>query len=168
MITLTPDTCKALLKFASKDKSRPNMYGIGVHQGSLAATDGHCAVTFYVPLEPDTAASLEGRIFPRPYVEQQLRLATALKTDVSLEPIQVFDGPFPPISQILPPAAPGDPLLRLDPQYLALLPLVAKACQALITCLSGGSDGGPVRFDFQGQQISACVIMVQPVKGIGQ
>jgi|SRR5690606_19341156 len=166
MITLTPDTCKALLKFGSKDKSRPHIYGIGVHQGSLGATDGHAAVTFYVPLKPDTAADLEGRVFPRPYVEQQLRLATALKTDVSLEPIQVFDGPFPPVALITPAATPGATLTRLDPQYLALLPLVAKACQAPVVSLSAGHDDGPVRFDFRGRQISATVVMVQLPKDL--
>jgi hypothetical protein len=45
-LEISPDVCKALLAFASKDLARPHLAGIGINQGDPCATDGHTALRF--------------------------------------------------------------------------------------------------------------------------
>lgn len=98
-LKLSPAVCKALIAFASTDKTRPSLHGIGINQGNVCATDGHCAVRFqkHTGALPDTIP--DGLVFPLEYVKQQLKVAVATKSPaVSLDWLNPsLSHTFPPI-----------------------------------------------------------------------
>jgi len=169
MIRLSVPTAKALLKFASSDKHQPNLYGIGITSQGLATTDGFAAVQFSLPcpIPPELA----GRTVDRKYFETSTKIAAVTKSELVINTENLIDEQlaFPRVSAITPkqrqPSLPGvelvDGLIRINPQYLALLDLVAVACETQHVVLSSVQSDGPLRFDVTGDKQSAIVIISQ-------
>ncbi len=170
MITLTIATAKALLKFASTDKTRPSLNAIGISQGGLAATDGFAACQFYLDIPLDIAQQYDRHWFPRDLVETALKVAQAYKSlsmvlvdpaNQSRDSIAGRTTLFPPLPEIIPLAGAVSVIdaIRIPAQYLALLPLVTKACETEHASLTVANIDQPVRFDIKGRLVSAVVII---------
>ena len=155
-VTMSQAMCAALLEFASYDETRPHLCGVGVSDGQLAATDGHTLLRYDAPqCEPVRALPLHGKVWSRSYVTMALALAKLEKRDVVLK----FDGmlvhaQFPPIAQVVPePGFGKGTSLAINPEYLARLVKVAKACQnqgVLLTSMRGELD--PVMYQCSGRR----------------
>lgn len=171
MISLSVATAKALIKFASSDKTRPNIYGIGIiKENCLAATDGFAAVEFSLPTKD---LELVGRIIDRKMFETSMKLAAVTKTYMAVNKSCLLEEQlvFPNISAIVPGndfsmfAANQtdyrymDASVRIDPQYLTLINLVAVACETETVSLSSVKVGQPLRFDVTGDKQSAIVVI---------
>ncbi len=168
MITLTTSVAKALLKFASTDKTRPSLASIGISQGGLAATDGFAACQFYLDVDPYEALTFDRHWFPRHLVETALKVAVARKNGTfTLDPnSESTTGHgrtelFPPLPEIIPLAGAISTIdhLNINAAYLALLPLVTKACETEHCSLTVANIDQPVRFDIKGRNVSAVVII---------
>ncbi len=169
MITIPLPVAKAILKFASSDKTRPSINSIGISQGGLAATDGAAACQFYLDIEPVTASTFDRHWFPRSLVETALKVAKAHKSPfLTLDPandsrdsIAGRTALFLPLPDIMPLAGAVSVIdaIRIPAQYLALLPLVTKACETEHTSLTVANIDQPVRFDVKGRLVSAVVII---------
>lgn len=131
-VNVSVNVVKALLQFASKDQSRPSIYGIGINQGNLCATDGVAAIRFqkHTGTLPD---DLDGRVFPREYVESKLALTIKAKSlAVHLRWDQLLSLTFPPLDRVevtnrrvkLPANSP----FGVDAYNLARLVSVQRAC----------------------------------------
>lgn len=135
-IEISLPVAAALLAFASKDDTRPHL-GIGLEQGSLCATDGHCAVMFDAATGEtrDGAPAPDvhhGRVWSRAHLETAVKVARAHKRKtVDLAYVDCLpDSRFPPIAQVMPEdriKTKGDPI-GFNPAYVGQLALVAKAC----------------------------------------
>lgn len=129
-VELSPAVAKALLEFASRDKTRPHLCAVGINSGDLCATDGYTALRFKDCGIPE---SYTGRIFPRAYVETELKAGIARKTNVFL----YFDNlshetlKFPTLQDVEPKdrRVNSEDATGIDSTYLGRLALVAKACK---------------------------------------
>lgn len=154
----------ALLRFATKDPTRP--IGVGVDKACLCATDGHRLVSFPpTGCTPIHATAYHGRRWARSYVETLLKVAKAKKEPtIKLELAKQEDG-FPPVDQVMPKYAlesrdPSDSI-GLNPEHLADLAPVAKACDAAGVRLSQASGSlDPVGFHVDGPDLQARVIIM--------
>lgn len=171
MISLSVATAKALIKFASNDKTRPNIQGIGIIDNGLAATDGFCAVEFYLPTKDP---ELVGRVIDRKMFETSMKLAAVTKTYMVVNKSSLLEEQlvFPSLSAITP--SDDFPLLmsandvctrymsdaiKVSAGYLSLLGLVAVACETEVVSLSSVKSGQPLRFDVTGDKQSAIVLI---------
>ncbi len=169
MLTLSVATAKALLKFASSDKNQPNIYGIGITPNGLAATDGFSCVEFFLP-GADPLRHLAGRTIDRKLFETSMKLCAVTKTSMVVNEKDLLpeQKSFPDLSAVTPsvsrqPLLPGTDVftgeLRLVPEYLALLSLVAVACETDHVTLGHIKVGSPVRFDVRGEKQSAIILV---------
>ena len=78
-LKLSQAVCKALIAFASSDKTRADINGVGINQGNVCATDGHGIVRFQKHIGVPNA--VDNRVFSLEYVKQQLKIAAAQKSD---------------------------------------------------------------------------------------
>lgn len=98
-LRLSQAVCKALIAFSSKDKTRANIYGVGINQGNICATDGHAGVRFqkhtgtHEPYQAD-------RVFPLDYVNQQLKIAAVRGDAVELDWNNLNAQMFPPLHAV--------------------------------------------------------------------
>lgn len=157
-VLLSIDVAKALLLFAAPKKThKPELIGIGVHyQGALVATDGHALVFFEGQGE---AQAYHGKVFPREYVERQLKLAAVDKEYVRLFYRQLSeDLKYPDVGHVIPPkirnqGAGHSAGVRLVAEYLARLVSVQLACFPKkgavphIELTGCDQELNPVRFD---------------------
>lgn len=176
MISLTVATAKALIKFASSDKTRPNLYGIGITSRGLAATDGFAALEFVYP--PEVLHMYQnkyiGRVIDRKLFETSMKLAAVTKSPMTVSPEHFIEEQlvFPSLSPITPTdefpllMAATDPSARyidhpvtVVADYFGLLPLVATACESDCVSLSSVKSDSPLRFDVTGATQSAIVII---------
>lgn len=159
MITFHPShleisvpVARALLAFASRDKTRPHLCAVAVTETGLAATDGHAAVLFDGSTVIDGAPtwSIDGRVWSRAEVETALKRAVAEKRSVRLAYSAMLpDVKPPPMRQVLPHdgIAGNDTYVGVDPRFLAALKAVATACGergVRLTALRGALD--PIGF----------------------
>jgi hypothetical protein len=176
MIQLSVNTAKCLLKFASSDKTRPNIFGIGItKENCLAATDGFAAVEFTLPTKDP---EFVGRVIDRKMFETSMKLAAVTKTYMAVNKSCLLEEQlvFPDITSIVPVNDFSlfslvdssthyvnqrycNESIRLDPQYLTLINLVAVACETETVSLSSVKVGQPLRFDVQGEKQSAIVVI---------
>lgn len=157
----------ALLRFASKDATRP--IGVGVHRGALCATDGHRLVAFDLdgtkPGARQYAERYHGKRWARSYIETLLKVAKAKKEPtLKLELAQQQDG-FPTVSQVIPSYAlePSKATDRIgvNPEYLADLAPVAKACEAAAVQLASvQGELDPIGFYVRGTDLQARVVIM--------
>lgn len=158
--TFSVATGKALLKFASSDKSRPNLYGIGVTQQGLAATDGFAAVEFHLGHDN---IGLVGTVLDRKVFEVSVKLAAVTKSELILGDCvkKSQAGLFPDMRFFMTSNSKGfeDCSIKLNPGYLALLDLVAVACETDSVSLACVKYGEPLRFIVQGTKQSATVVI---------
>lgn len=168
MLTCSVPTAKALLKFASSDKNQPHIYGIGITENGLGATDGFAAVEFTLP--GTIPAWNIGRTIDRKLFETSTKLCAVTKSmlvigEKDLLPEQKA---FPNLGAVTPMASrqqllPGTDVfsgeLRLVPEYLALLSLVAAACETDSVSLTNIKVGSPLRFDVTGPGQRAIVLI---------
>lgn len=176
MITLSVATAKALLKFASSDKTRPNLYGIGITATGLSATDGFAAVEFVFPAEVLYMYQNKyiGRVIDRKIFETSMKLAAVTKSPMVVSPEHLLEQQmsFPQLSAITPTdnfpdlfsatqasARYVDEPVSMAAGYLGLLPLVAVACETDVVSLSSVKNDAPLRFDVTGATQSAIVII---------
>lgn len=176
MISLSVATAKALLKFASSDKTRPNIYGIGITPTGLSATDGFAAVEFVFPEEVLKVYQnkYSGRIIDRKLFETSMKLAAVTKSWMTVAPDHLLEEQltFPNVSDITPAnnfpnlfsandvsVRYVDEPVRLAAGYLGVLPLVALACETDTVSISSIKVGEPVRIDVTGEKQSAIVII---------
>lgn len=159
------EVIKALLAFAvtKKQKDRVAMNGIGIDNGSLAATNGHCAVVFSVPVDQ----KYNQRIWPRDYCETQMKVAIALKKDVELrwESLLSASIPFPSISKVMPEpgVSPVEPV-GLNADFLQKLPLACAACSTTtVVVTSWKTSDAVVGMSVKGVELSAEIIAM-PVR----
>jgi hypothetical protein len=119
-------------------------------------------------IEPYTALTFDRHWFPRSHVETALKVALAHKAlsfDLDPDAHSTTGHPstilYPPLPEIIPAAGNVSIIdsLRFDPQYLALLPLVTKACETDHITLTVANRDQPVRFDIKGRAISAVAII---------
>jgi hypothetical protein len=169
MLTLSVATAKALLKFASSDKNQPNIYGIGVTENGLGATDGFSCVEFFLP-GAEVMKHQAGRTIDRKLFETSMKLCAVTKTAMVVNEKDLLpeQKSFPSLSAVTP-AADRQPLLpgtnvftgelRLVPEYLALLSLVAVACETDHVTIGNIKVGSPMRFDVRGEKQSAIVLV---------
>lgn len=131
-VELSPAVAKALLAFSCHDSSRTSMWGVGVTDSALCATDGHASVKFN---NSAVGGDFNGKLWARDYVEQQVRVASATKCNV----VHLFldntrSVSFPDVNSCIPDAPfiyPSSAMTRhpqLSASYLGLLEIVAKAC----------------------------------------
>jgi hypothetical protein len=158
------NTAKALLKFASLDKMRPDVYGIGITAQGLAATDGFAAVSF---LLGHANHAFVGQVLDRKLFETNVKLAAVTKSSLRLNCFTVVNGvKFPDIFSVIPDIesdfTPGN-VVDINPGYLALLQLVSLACETNRVSLRPVKCGAPLRFDVQEESQSAIVI-INPVR----
>lgn len=160
-LELSRPVCKALLAFACKDKTRPRMCCIGFNCGDVCATDGYTAVRFFWPTSPVVMNHNLASVFPRAYVETQLRVATATKSDiVQLEWNEQVNEQFPPLEQ-----AERDQIswqtastVGVSGAYLARLSLVADACRGdcidppAVRFVSLTDPSDPISFEVDGTE----------------
>jgi len=172
MLQLSVPTAKALIKFASSDKKQPRFYGIGITANGLAATDGFAVVEFTLPLSKDVPL-LRGRVVNRTIFETSMKLAAVTKSYMVVKPEHLLeeqlvfpdlaavmpDNDFPSLLSSEPSARYVDEPVRLAPQYLALLPLVAQACDTETVLLSSVKTTEALRFDIVGPTQSAIVLI---------
>lgn len=130
-LELSPAVAKALMAFASKDKTRSHLCGLGINNGDPCATDGHTAVRFVTPVRVAGHFDYNDRVFSRKYVETQTKVALAKGENVCLL-WSALDTchPFPPLHQVEPKGfklESSEPV-AFDSDYTARLQLVAKAC----------------------------------------
>lgn len=152
-IELNIDTAKALLMFAADKKSSTPAYAcVGLTKNRLAATDGHALVLF--DGVGNYHADLENQLFPRVYVERQLKLAQVDKCKVSLAFVDLASQVemFPNVDIIVPQdmrkSCPDHtPLVA---EYLARLVAVQSACYP-----KGGKHVGRVHLTGTGHQWDA-------------
>jgi hypothetical protein len=167
--SLSVATAKALLKFASSDKNQPNIYGIGITANGLGATDGFSCVEFYLPV-PEYMKAHVGRTIDRKTFETSTKLCAVTKTNLVVSETHLLpeQKSFPNLSAVTPsvsrqPLLPGTDVftgeLRLVPEYLGLLSLVATACETDHVTIGNIKVGSPVRFDVRGEKQSAIVLV---------
>lgn len=133
-LKLSQAVCKALIAFASTNKDRAPLHGIGINEGNVCATDGHAAVRFQK--HNGTAEPYQSdRVFPLDYVKQQLKIASAQKSEtVELSWDKLNDARFPPLHEVesknrrikLPAATP----VGFNAELLGRMLLVQIACSA--------------------------------------
>lgn len=171
MITCSVATAKALLKFASSDKNQPHIYGIGITENGLAATDGFACVEFV--LRHDDYYKREkfiGRTVDRKLFETSAKLCAVTKTWLTIKQEHLLPEQqqlFPNLFSVAPPKQemiPGTELMtanciKIVPEYLALLHLVSTACETTHVELSSVKSNTPLRFDVDGPQQSAIVLI---------
>jgi hypothetical protein len=179
MITFTPfrveislPVAAALIAFASKDGTRPNM-GIGIDNGALGATDGHCAVTF----DPSCATIADGakpelhngRVWSRAHVETALKAAKAQKRQtVELAYVDCLSEAFrfPPLSAVMhKPGVDAHAPIGFNPAYVGQLSLLCKACDAngaRLTSANGELD--PLGFTVAGADGLSARAAVMPMR----
>lgn len=133
-LMLSLPVARALFEFASEDKERWHLGGIGIDEGNPCATDGHTAVRFTRDAVAEgavTPTSWNGKYWRRENVADAIKGASR-SGNVLLEWTELERGEhlFPKISKVEPKQAPGwvEPV-QLDARYLARLELVAKACR---------------------------------------
>ncbi len=169
MINCSVNTAKALLKFASSDKNQPHIFGIGITENGLGATDGFAAVEFFLPAN-DFLSVHAGRTIERKLFETSMKLCAVTKTSliISGKDLLPEQKVFPNLSAVTPgndrqPLLPGATVfsgeLRLVPEYLALLSLVSLACETDHVTLGNIKMGSPVRFDVVGKVLRAIVLV---------
>ena len=169
MLTLSVATAKSLLKFASSDKNQPHIYGIGITENGLAATDGFSCVEFFLP-GAESMKHQAGRTIDRKLFETSMKLCAVTKSAmvVSEKDLLPEQKSFPDLSAVTPsvsrqPLLPGNDVftgeLRLVPEYLALLSLVSAACETGHVTLGHIKVGSPVRFDVVGPGQRAIVLI---------
>lgn len=159
----------ALAAFASKDATRPHI-GVGIDQGALAATDGHRLVLFNdAAVRPKLAHEhlAQGKVWPRAHVETLVKVAKAQKADTIRLELAQAGGGFPPAWQVVPGygmEARADASIGVNPDYLADLGKVAKACgspNVELAQVKGELD--PVGFMVKGHEHTARVV-IMPVR----
>jgi len=131
-IVIDLSVAAALLAFAGKDETRPSI-GVGIDQGSVCATDGHRALAFEPCPDALWCARWQGRRWSRTHLEQQVKIAKATKA----KELSLWEGhasepkTFAPIWRVMPDYGvepKRDESIGVDPEYLADLGKVAKAC----------------------------------------
>ena len=172
-IYISVPTAKALLKFASNDKHQPHIFGIGITNNGLAATDGFAAVEFILSVKP--IEDLVGRTIDRKYFETSTKIAAITKVPLTINTVNTGNLvesqlSFPNVSALAihavrQPDLPGTELvtdsIRVNPQYLTLLDLVAVACEVETVELISVKSDGPLRFKVTGPTQSANVVISQ-------
>lgn len=168
-VHMSVSVAKALLAFASKDATRTHLCGVGLSRNDvgavIAATDGHTLVSF--PMVEESPFSHDRRVWSRQYVETQMKIAQATKSDVVLEYGCLTEGSaFPPVAQVEPKAQVTlKSAIGLDAKYLARLDLVTKACDAkgaLLSSLTG--ELNPIRFDVSGREGQTARVTIMPMR----
>jgi len=129
-IVIDLSVAAALLAFAGKDETRPSI-GVGIDQGSVCATDGHRALAF----EPVShiANHWQGRRWSRAQLETLVKVAKATKAKELQLPLATASEPktFAPVWRVMPDYGvepESGESVGVDPEYLADLGKVAKAC----------------------------------------
>lgn len=167
-LELTPHAAAALLQFASKDTTRRHL-GVGIDNGAVCATDGHTLLSFDAACvldeqgKPAKLDALHGKVWPRAYVEQQSKLAKALKAPmVRLDVSSLADEKFPPCSQVVPAfELSAKRPIGFNPAYVGQLAAVAKACAcagALLVAANGELD--PLAFRVVGPDLQATAVVM--------
>jgi hypothetical protein len=155
----------ALLAFASKDTTRAHL-GIGIEGSHLCATDGHTLVMF-APGNSSPRASLEREVWSRSYVETAVRVARAQKSKTVALPYTALlvEQKFPPCSQVVP--EDGFSLrgpIGVNPEYLARLQAVAKACgETGVRLTSARGDLDPIAFK-AGRGGTTATVVIMPMR----
>jgi hypothetical protein len=168
-LSLSVATAKALLKFASSDKNQPHIYGIGITENGLGATDGFAAVEFHM-IGARAFKHLAGRTIDRKLFETSTKLCAVTKSMLTISEKDLLpeQKAFPNLGAVTPMASrqqllPGTDVfsgeLRLVPEYLALLALVSAACETDSVSLTNIKIGSPLRFDVTGPGQHAIVLI---------
>ena len=165
---LSVDVAKALLQFASKDKSRPNLCGIGIENGDVCASDGFASVRFLSSL---AHVPHDRKHFPRAAVEKAIKLAACepvaerkvilpwsqLDPQLNFPFLSAVDGRTTCINCQTP--------ISFDPSLFACMTLAAIACgteRVTLTNLQTSSD--PVMFSIEGPKHTALVTISPSTK----
>lgn len=177
MIKFTKDSlqmsvheAECLTAFAGSDDTRPYV-SVGVDDGYACATDGHTAVRF---LRCDPGKLLprdyNGSAWSRDYVVGQIKVAKALKTEVSLEWSTRLSEKFPMLSQVMLEIVKRkiacDGPVGVNATYLARLELVARACHGRgyktkgVTLVGIADPLSPLFFSCQGSEQEAEVLIM--------
>ncbi len=158
--TIKASGIKALLAHASKDECRLPMYGIGVGDGALVATDGHRLLT--APLETfGKTGYCEAMVIPRELVERALKVCgpsgsvtfdcngpSAVVSVTAISKLERALGTFsdvalgvspPPYQQVIPryDVLTGCARMGFDPRYLGELELVRDATEHMTPVSKG-------------------------------
>lgn len=169
MITLYTDhialelpVAAALLAFASKDNTRPQLYCIGIDNDTIGATDGHRAVAF--GFAAGGTSIHHGKVWARDRVETLVKVAKAQKlATVELRFADCVKGTtLPPLSRVMPePRMEAVRAVGFDPKLMAALELACKACGvkgAKLDTLGDALD--PIGFTVAGPSQSARVVVM--------
>lgn len=170
-INLTPTHCtlpvnvaKALLGFASKDKTRHQFRSIGLVKNeegtSIAACDGYSSVRFKVSKDD---GGFHLRLWSRAYVEQQTKIASAKKQDVELE-VGFFEAElkFPDLDAVHTVyKIEFTETVKIDASYLKKMELVTKACEVSnVELVALNAPDLPLVFDVKGEELTARVVIM--------
>lgn len=135
-LELSREVCKALLAFASTDKTRVHLYAVGFNNGDLCAVNGVAAVRFTKTTGDCSIVNVNDKSWPRSYVELQLKIAVARKEPtVLLAWSELRNLTLPALHQVE--VAPDDYCLKvqgnaavgLDAAVFAAMFLVQEACK---------------------------------------
>jgi hypothetical protein len=155
-VELSLAVAKALLAFASTDKTRPHL-GVGIDGEAIGSTDGHAAVMFdagWTAVDSAKPSNHSGRVWSRVHVETAVKVARAHKqATVALNYADLLpDGVFPPLSRVMPePGIDASKPIGFDPALVGQLEPVCKACEckgAKLTTLGAPLD--PLGFTVEG------------------
>lgn len=142
-LALPVAVAETLTTFAGRDATRPSV-AVGIDDGYMCATDGHTAVRF-LECDPNGQQPMEwnGSVWSRDYVLQQAKVGKATKAPCLLAwNARIAGATFPPLAQVVPARGivPGWNHWAVDPDYLARIAKVAKACDSKTTVLIAASD----------------------------
>lgn len=163
-ITFPVAVGEALLAFAGKNIARPHVAVGTCDEAHLSATDGHTALRFLGCTPGGTQPMTYARsVWTRETVDRAVKVAKATKGQVSLLWTErAKDLNFPPMSTVVPSAkmSAKEPV-GLNPDYLARLSKVAKACGQAFVALAGlGDPLDPVLFHVTGISLRAEVVIM--------
>lgn len=164
-VTLSIKFAAALLKWASRDATRPAFSGIAADRAHIAATDGHRALRALLP----GGGTAQRGVWVRAAVEREIALAKATKAaTIRLDYAKLADDQPPAFSGVFDftPDAPTQ-VFSLNPDYLADLAPVSDALTEggdVEMRITVGDKYQPVRFSWCVRGDSKVEGLIMPVR----